>query len=143
MANLVGTRLLVFRVGEVQCAVEASAVREILPVQPATRVPGAPEQVVGLINVRGRIITLVDAHKCLGQPLQDTEGSLVLLELGSRTVGLIVDEVIDLISVGEGMLAERDGLPGIEAEFVRAVGQQGGESFALLDTEALLSPILH
>ena len=117
--------------------------REILPVQPATRVPGAPEQVVGLINVRGRIITLVDAHKCLGQRLQDTEGSLVLLELGSRTVGLIVDEVIDLISVGEGMLAERDGLPGIEAEFVRAVGQQGGESFALLDTEALLSPILH
>ena len=143
MADLAGARLLVFRVGEVQCAVEASAVREILPVQPATRVPGAPEQVVGLINVRGRIITLVDAHKCLGQRLQDAEGSLVLLELGSRTVGLIVDEVIDLISVGEGMLAERDGLPGIEAEFVRAVGRQGGESFALLDTEALLSPILH
>ncbi len=117
--------------------------REILPVLPATRVPGAPEQVVGLINVRGRIITLVDAHKCLGQRCQETAGSLVLLELGSRTVGLIVDEVIDLISVAEGMLAERDGLPGIEADFVRAVGRQGGESFALLDTEALLSPILN
>ena len=126
-----------------QCAVEASTVREILPVQPATRVPGAPEQVAGLINVRGRIITLVDAHKCLGQRLQSTAGTLVLLELGSRTVGLIVDEVIDLIAVAEGMLAERDELPGIEAEFVRAVGRQGGESFALLDTEALLSPILH
>ncbi len=50
--------------------------------------------------------------------------------------------MIDLISVAEGMLAERDGLPGIEAEFVSAVGRQGGESFALLDTEALLSPIL-
>jgi purine-binding chemotaxis protein CheW len=143
MADLVGTRLLVFRVGEVQCAVEASAVREILPVQPATRVPGAPEQVAGLINVRGRIITLVDARKCLGQRFRETAGSLVLLELGSRTVGLIVDEVIDLISVAEGMLAERDGLPGIEAEFVRAVGRQGGEFFALLDTEALLRPILH
>ena len=116
--------------------------REILPVQPATRVPGAPDQVAGLINVRGRIITLVDAHKCLGQRFQSTAGTLVLLELGSRTVGLIVDEVIDLISVAEGMLAERDGLPGIEAEFVSAVGRQGGESFALLDTDALLSPIL-
>jgi purine-binding chemotaxis protein CheW len=142
MADFVRARLLVFRVGDVQCAVEASAVREIMPILPATRVPGAPAQVAGVINIRGRITTLVDARACLGQRSEDADGSLVVLAVGSRVVGLVVDEVIDLISVPGEALAERDELPGIEAEFVRAVGQHAEQAFALLDTDALLSPIL-
>ncbi len=142
MADLVGARLLVFRVGVVQCAVDASVVQEILSVPPATRIPGAPEQVVGVINVRGKIVTLVDARKCLRQASQDGEGLLMLLELGTRIVGLVVDEVVDLISASDDTLAERDELPGIEAVFVRAVGQHDGQSFAMLDTDALLNPIL-
>ncbi len=125
-----------------RCAVEASVVREIMPILPATRVPGAPDQVAGVINIRGRITTLVDARRCLGQRSGDDEGSLVVLDSGSRVVGLVVDEVIDLISVSGEALAERDELPGIEAEFVRAVGQHAEQAFALLDTDALLSPIL-
>ena len=109
---------------------------------PATRVPGAPEQVAGIVNVRGRIVTLVDARKCLGQAPRDGEGWLMLLELGTRIVGLVVDEVVDLISASDDTLAERDELPGIEAVFVRAVGQHDGQSFAMLDTDALLNPIL-
>ena len=109
---------------------------------PATRIPGAPEQVAGVVNVRGRIVTLVDARKCLGQTSQDGEGLLMLLELGTRIVGLVVDEVVDLISASDDTLAERDELPGIEAVFVRAVGQHDGQSFAMLDTDALLNPIL-
>ena len=108
---------------------------------PATRIPGAPEQVAGVINVRSRIVTLVDARKCLAQT-QDGEGLLMLLELGTRIVGLVVDEVVDLISASDDTLAERDELPGIEAVFVRAVGQHDGQSFAMLDTDALLNPIL-
>ncbi len=142
MADLVGARLLVFRVGAVQCAVEASVVREIMSMLPTTRIPGARDQVAGVVNIRGRIVTLVDARKCLGQPQQDGDTSLVLLELGTRVVGLVVDEVVDLISTSGDTLAERDDLPGIEAVFVRAVGQYDEQSFALLDTDALLNPIL-
>ncbi len=141
MADLVGARLLVFRVGTVQCAVDASVVQEITSMLPATRIPGAPEQVAGVINVRSRIVTLVDARKCLAQT-QDGEGLLMLLELGTRIVGLVVDEVVDLISPSDDTLAERDELPGIVAVFVRAVGQHDGQSFAVLDTDALLNPIL-
>jgi purine-binding chemotaxis protein CheW len=141
MADFVRARLLVFQVGDVRCAVEASAVREIMPILPATRVPGAPHQVVGIVNIRGRITTVVDARRCLGQRSEE-EGSLVVLESGSRVVGLVVDEVIDLISVSDEGLAPRDELLGIEAEFVRAVGQHAEQAFALLDTDALLSPIM-
>ena len=109
---------------------------------PATRIPGAPEQVAGVVNVRGRIVTIVDARTCLGQPRQDDETSLLLLELGTRIVGLVVDEVVDLVSSSGETLAVRDELPGIEAVYVRAVGQHHEQSFALLDTDALLNPIL-
>ncbi len=51
-------------------------------------------------------------------------------------------KVVDLISTSDDTLAERDELPGIEAVFVRAVGQYDGQSFAMLDTDALLNPIL-
>ncbi len=142
MADLVGARLLVFRVGAVQCAVEASVVHEVMAMLPATRIPGAPEQVVGVVNVRGRIVTIVDARTCLGQPRQDGGTSLLLLELGTRIVGLVVDEVVDLVSASEETFAGRDELPGIEAVYVRAVGQHQEQSLALLDTDALLNPIL-
>ena len=142
MSDLGSARLLVFWVGTLQCAVEASVVIEIMSIQPPTRVPGAPEAVVGVVNVRGRIVTLVDARTCLRQAPRDADGSLVLIQQGSRTVGLAVDEVIDVISLSRDVLEEREQLPGIEAEFVRAVGRHAGQSFALLDTDALLNPIL-
>jgi purine-binding chemotaxis protein CheW len=126
----------------VQCAVDASVVQEITSVPRATRIPGVPEQVVGIVNVRSRVITLVDMRKCLGQAPRDAEGLLMLLEFGTRIVGLVVDEVVDLISASADNLAGRDELPGIEAVYVRAVGQHDGQSFAMLDTDALLSPIL-
>jgi purine-binding chemotaxis protein CheW len=142
MVDIVGARLLVFRVGAVQCAVEASEVREIIAVEPPTRIPGAPPAVLGVMNIRGRIVTLVDVCQRLTLPSRDAAGSLVLLDVGSRTVGLMVDEVLDLISVPEAALAEREELPGVGAEYVRAVGRHGDHTFALLDTDALVSPIL-
>lgn len=142
MADLVGARLLVFRVGAVQCAVEASEVREITAIEPPTRIPGAPPAVAGVVNIRGRIVTLVDVGQRLTLPSHDAGGSLVLLDVGSRTVGLMVDEVLDLISVPKEALAEREELPGVGAEYIRAVGRHGEHAFALLDTDALVNPIL-
>lgn len=136
-----GLRLLVFRVGELSCAVEVRSVREVLPAQPATRVPGAKPAVAGLVNVRGSLIPLVDGRLALGHPAREG-GSIVLLELAGRTVGLVVDEVLDLVAVGDGEWAERPELPGVDPRVVRAVGRSNGVSFILLDFSALLAPIL-
>lgn len=142
MAELAGMRLLLFRAGSVSCATEATAVQEILSAQPVTRIPGASDVVPGIVNVRGTLITVVDTRRCLGQSASDRGESLVLLRTGGRTIGLVVDEVIDLVSFPRDGLAERDTLPGVEAQYVRAVGQLAGESFALLDTAGLLDDIL-
>ncbi|MGH7608078.1 MAG: chemotaxis protein CheW [Gemmatimonadales bacterium] len=93
-------RLLVFRVGSLVCAAEVDQVREILPRLPTTRIPGAPPVVAGLVNVRGRLVTVVEGWRALGQaaparpapadpahPEEDAtgpSGSTVILGLGGR-----------------------------------------------------------
>ena len=90
-------RLLLFVVsGRVYaCAIEP--VREIIPVRHATRLPGAPEYVCGLINLRGAIVTVIDLGARLGESTgKRTEGSIILVEHAGKTVGLAVDEVRDV-----------------------------------------------
>lgn len=142
MADLAGVRILAFRVGNLVCGVEASAAREILPVPPVTRIPGASEAVLGLANVRGNVVTLLDGRRALGLPAGDGGGSVVLLDVGSQTVGFVVDEVVDLFAAAEAELADRQDLPGVDPRVVQAVGRRRDLSFVLLDLDTLLAPIL-
>ena len=140
-------RLLLFRVGAVLCAAEAERVREILPRLDTTRIPGAPPPVAGLGNVRGTLVTVVDGWRALRQPEPPAAavgGTTVLLEVGGgkKILGFTVDEVVDLLSVDGEALERRQALPGIDPILVRAVGRRAGQLFMVLDTDALLSPIL-
>ena len=127
---------------DVVFAVEAAIVKEVLPMRRATRLPGADGAVEGLINVRGRLLTLVDSRRALNYPPSGNEGPIMLVDVGAQTAGFAVDDVIDLFSVAHDELAEEGDLPGIDPALVRSVGRQGDVSFVLLDIEALLGPIL-
>jgi purine-binding chemotaxis protein CheW len=142
-------RLLVFRVGQLLCAAEAERVREILPRLETTRIPGAPTVVAGLVNVRGTLVTVVEGWRALRQPEPPAgeggvAGTTVLLAVdgGKKVLGFTVDEVVDLLSVSGEALERRQALPGIDPTLVRAVGRRAGQLFVVLDTDALLSPIL-
>jgi purine-binding chemotaxis protein CheW len=141
-------RLLLFRVGSLVCAAEAERVREILPRLEPTRIPGAPPMVVGIVNVRGTLVTVVEGWRALRQaePSADAAGpgTTVLLEVGGgkKLLGFTVDEVVDLVSVAGEALERRQALPGIDPTLVRAVGRRAGQLFVVLDTDALLTPIL-
>jgi purine-binding chemotaxis protein CheW len=150
MSEATLVRLLVFRVGNLICAAEVDAVREILPRLPTTRIPGAPPVVAGLVNVRGTLVTVVEGWRALGQPEPPVSngavGSTVLLEVGERRrlAGFTVDEVMDMLAVGPDTLEERagGGLAGVDPMLVRAVGRRGDQLFVVLDVVALLGPIL-
>src|SRR2546427_5602980 len=150
-------RLLLFRVGRLVCAAEAERVREILPRLQPTRIPGAPPVVAGVVNVRGTLVTVVEGWRALRQPEPQPDGeregggaggggsgTTVLLEVGAgkKVLGFTVDEVVDLVSVGGETLDRRQALPGIDPTLVRAVGRRAGQLFVVLDTDALLTPIL-
>ena len=142
MDDYAGVRILVFRVADLACAADAAAVREILPAQAAARIPGSPDAVDGLINVRGQLVTLVNGRHALSHPPGDGSGPIIIVEVGDWTVGLAVDAVLDMFSVTPDELSERGDLPGIDARLVRAVGQRADLSFVLLDIDALLRPFL-
>jgi len=93
-------RMLVFSIaGRARCA-PVEAVREIVPITPTTRLPGAPHYVRGLINLRGTLITVMDAAKCLyGVEADDTLASILLVEHRGRVAGVIVDNVFDIQSL--------------------------------------------
>jgi purine-binding chemotaxis protein CheW len=149
-------RLLVFRVGNLACAAEVDLVREILPRLPTTRIPGAPPVVAGLVNVRGTLVTVVEGWRALGQtpqphppganppnPQPDAPaGSTLIMELGGSLIGFTVDEVMDMLAVGDAQLEDRKGLPGVDPTLVRAVGRRAGQLFVVLNVAALLGPIL-
>lgn len=95
-------RVLVFTVaGRTRCC-DIEAVREIVPITPTTRLPGAPPYVRGLINLRGSLVTVVDAALCLyGVPAIDAAASILLVERSGRVAGVIVDDVFDMQSLAE------------------------------------------
>jgi purine-binding chemotaxis protein CheW len=145
MSDAAAVRLLVFRVGSLACAAEVESVREILPRLAVTRIPGAPAVVAGIVNVRGQLVTVVEGWRALHQAAQEADGggTTMLLQVGGgRVLGFTVDEVLDLLAVPGAALERRDALPGVDPTLVRAVGRRAGQPFVVLDTDALLGPIL-
>jgi purine-binding chemotaxis protein CheW len=99
--------VLVFTVaGRTRCC-DIEAVREIVPIMPTTRLPGAPPHVRGLINLRGSLVTVMDAALSLyGVPALDASASILLVARGDRVAGVIVDNVFDMQSLAEDEVAE-------------------------------------
>jgi len=135
-------RLLVFTVAGKTCACELSAVREIIPCRKATRLPGAPPFVIGLINLRGSIVTVLDLGIRLGGAAVNAErGSIVLAESGTRVVGLAVDELRDVQRVARGAIEPASGDEAQEG-LVRGVLQAAGEVAVLLDVGRIVTDAL-
>lgn len=143
MADSQAVRVVVFQVGNLACGMLASRAREILAPLPTTRIPGAPDSIVGLVNVRGTLLTVVDAHRLLERPrLPEHEGALLVVDVGTRRLGLSVGRVDDLFEIPADQLEAREALPGVDVRLVKAVGRRDGRHFIVLDTEALLAPLL-
>jgi purine-binding chemotaxis protein CheW len=143
MANSPALHAVIFRIGEVVCAAPAGIVREILPRLPATRIPGVPDEVEGLVNVRGTLLTVLDGHLLLQQERRASdEGAIVVLEIRGRSYGLGVGQVLDFLEVPAGAVVERRELPGVDPRLVKAVGLEADRHFILLDVEAAFAPII-
>jgi purine-binding chemotaxis protein CheW len=122
---------------------EIGAVQEIIPHRRATRLPGAPAYVRGLINVRGTIVTLLDLTARLEPelpPVAEGEGSILLVRQGGagRLVGVVVGEVLDVRMVA---LEDRGG-GGASASVVRGVGQSDDGPVILLDLDAMIKQVV-
>lgn len=122
--------------------VEVDEIREVFSPQDITGVPRSPSEVAGLLNLRGRIVTAVDARQRLGLPARDAGAPVMALglEQGSELFGVLVDEV------GEVMRLKADTLEPSPAHLdptwrnlLKGVHRLEGDLLAVLDIRALIS----
>lgn len=124
------------------CGVPVLSVRDVLGVQAITRIPLAPPEVAGSLNLRGRIVTAVDLRARLGLPArEDARGAMsVVVEVGGELYSLLADEVGEVLSLAEADRAANP--PTLDArwrEVSLGVHRLGRQLLVIFDVEQLLA----
>lgn len=137
--------VVLLRAGGRRLALPVECMREVVPARPYTPLPGSADWVLGLANVRGRILTVLDLGGRLGlaRSARLPQHRILILEQHRRWVGLAVDDIARLLRIDVGALArtpEALRSTGLDAPAARAVGHADGEDFVLLDPDELLRP---
>ena len=128
---------MLLRGGGVTVAIAASSAREVSPRSAAVRLPGAPEFVCGVVNVRGTLVPLVDLGRLLDAEPANPSGWVVTLDLGGRRCALAVDSLPVLRAADAPPGAGPTGQAFLPAEVCVA-----GTTLPLLDVDALADDIL-
>lgn len=130
-----------FRVGRETFGVPIGLVHEIVRVPDITSVPDAPDYVEGVINLRGKIVSVVDLRKRFGEKAitANKKNRILVTEVESKMVGLIVDAASEVLKIPEG---EIELPPGVFEEddlhYVTGVGKLGGRLVILIDLNKIL-----
>ncbi len=141
-----GMSLLVFRIADEWYAVEASDVREIFQDYAVTPVPCLPEFILGVVNIRGEILSVTDPALMmgLGSIGYEAAGALpaVVVEKDGIATALVVDEIGDIVEVAYGDLEPPvGGIDRIQAEFIAGSVFVNERMVGMLNTERVLQPI--
>jgi purine-binding chemotaxis protein CheW len=133
--------LLTFLISGEQYAVDIERIVEIVTPRPVTRIPNADRSVVGIISLRGTIVTLVDVRTRLGHPdVQATDDTrIVVMDQGSETVGFLVDRVLRVVKIAPTDVEPHPVVHATELEAaIRGVFRTSGALTILLDLDKLL-----
>src|SRR6266700_7681546 len=113
-------QLVVFQLGAELYGVEIARVHEIIRLQTITRVPHAPAFVEGVINLRGKVIPVVDLRRRFGlASAEHTRASrIVVVEIGDQVVGIVVDGVSEVLRVSTSIVEPPSPVvAGIDSEY--------------------------
>jgi purine-binding chemotaxis protein CheW len=142
-----GGKYMTFQLAQEVYGLEILKVREIIGVMDITRVPRTPEFVRGVINLRGRVIPVVDLRLKFGMPaVPATEQTVIIvvqMEAAGRplTMGVLVDLVLEVLDVKAGNIEPTPdlGSAGVDHDFILGVGKHGQKVFFLLDIARVLT----
>lgn len=122
--------------------VPITQVQEIIRMTTPTKLPQVPEFVEGLINLRDQIIPIIDLKKCFGMTgSENTDDTrIIVVEVGGHTVGIIVDEVTEVLRLSsEAVEPPPPVIGGITAEYLTGVGKLDNRLLILLDLTRILT----
>ncbi len=139
-------KYLSFVLGREEYGLEILKVQEIIGIMDVTRVPRTPSYVRGVINLRGRVIPVVDLRSKFQMPtIEDTEKTCVIVVQVTQgdltvTMGVIVDEVSEVLSFTQEQIEAAPSFGGgmDEAEYITGMGKLGKKVVILLDADRVL-----
>jgi len=135
-------QLVSFLIDQEEFGVDILNVQEIIRPVDITRVPNAPAFVEGVINLRGRIVPVVDLRKRFNLPARerDKNSRIIVVELGDKIVGFMVDAVRQVLRVDASVIEPPPELAiGIDAGYITGVAKLEDRLLILLDLERILS----
>ena len=135
-------QLVVFSIGSEEFGVEIMKVQEIIRMTSITRIPQAPDYIRGIINLRGRIIVVINLNVVLGMAgrEQDENTRIIVASIGETVMGFVVDSVSEVIRLPEknmepapAVIADKIG-----TEYVMGVGKLDNRLLILLNLDRIL-----
>lgn len=135
-------QLVTFHLGEEEFGIDILKVQEIIRMLTITKVPNAPNFVEGVINLRGRVIPVLDLRKRFNLPIKDKDKHtrIIVIEINDMTVGFIVDSVSEVLRISKDTVeAPPPVVAGVESEYIKGVGKLNDRLLILLDLDKLLS----
>ena len=135
-------KYLTFVLGAEEYGIEILKVREIIGLMDITSVPQTPDYMKGVINLRGKVIPVIDLRLkfSMTEQVHTQETCTIVVEVNDSLIGIIVDTVSEVVDVGDGEVEETPQLGrGIDTDFITGLGKVKGKIIILLDIEKVLS----
>lgn len=135
-------QLVSFVLGNEEFGVDILCVQEINRMLQITKVPNAPSYVDGVINLRGRVIPVIDLRQKLGLPRKEHDHNtrVIVVEVNNKTVGFVVDGVKEVLRIPVSITeAPPEIVSGIKSEYIKSVGKLEDRLLILIDLEKILS----
>jgi purine-binding chemotaxis protein CheW len=139
-------QLVGFNVGGEEYCIDILKVQEIIRMLPITAVPSAPDHVEGVINLRGKVIPIIDFRKRFRiageEAAAEQNRRIVVVTVGNATIGLIVDGVSQVVKFTDDQIAPVPPVTrGCDADAVVGVGKQGNKLVIILDVGQMFSAL--
>ena len=131
-----------FRLDEEIYGINVMLVQEVLRITDIAPVPGAPDYVIGIINLRGNVVTVIDTRMRFGLPPREFDDStrIVIIETENQTVGIVVDSVSEVVDIYSNEIETAPNVGNDEtARYIEGVVSRGDELLILVDLNKLLT----
>lgn len=135
-------QLVSFKIGNEEFGVDILKVQEINRMLEITKVPNTPPFVDGVINLRGKVIPVIDLRIKLNMEriAHNNSTRIVVVEINETTTGFIVDEVNEVLRIPTNIMEPPPGIvAGVERDYIKAVCKLDDRLLILLDLEKVLS----
>ena len=136
-------QLVIFNLGLEEFGVDIMKVQEIIRLPEITRIPKSPDYIKGVINLRGKIIVVMDLDKRFGLPSKEItdESRIVVVDIDGTIVGMVVDSVSEVIRL---IASNVDATPEIitqkiNADYLKGVGKMDDRLLILLNLENIVN----